>query len=406
MAKKLEIGVTKIAEVTVADPKTQKPISVPLYYGNHIEIGNVLGMVSKQQYYSCLDAFFDTEEGHEYDRPNENQVEEDIALLHKKSGNTSRQMKEDDEKNEPAEEEQDPASEETEPEIDKAEFVSNETHNVASHSRDKPVKKKQNSMMELFDLGTENEYINQIQPENTEEVSDKIPGKYIPHNKLQQKHDITQKIPDRQEKVNKATKQDRKQHNIFKLTTVLLMLLCLGMGYYIFMNQTDDKVYEVIQLVHDVPKGEKITEDDFEKVEIPISQYEKISSSTFIDFDGDEKEDSLILYANRNQIEGKYASSDLKEGDYLSSSSYTSVSLDASNNVHMLLDDGTEVQIRASGLDAGKSTVHLYAVISSSNEEGKKINTAVDLGKISFEGKALTDILNQEGISLIQNNES
>lgn len=407
--KKLAVGITKIAEVTVADPKTQQPISVPLYYGNHIEIGNALGMVSKQQYYSCLDAFFDTEEGHEYDRPDEKQIEEDIALLHNRTGNVPVKRKEGNKKQEPSEEKRVPVSLETEPETAKTDIIRNETSNAGAHSRDKPVKKKQNSMMDLFDLGTENKYINQIQPESIEEVSEKISGKYISHETEQKreikKQDEKKNIPDRQKKDKKHEKRFRKQLNIFKLTTVLLMLLSAGMGYYIYSHQSGDRVYEVIQLVRDVSKGEKITEDDFEKVEIPISQYEKISSSTFIDSDGKEKEDSVVLYANRKQIEGKYASVDLKEGDYLTTSSYTALSLDENNTVHMQLEDGTDVEIRASDLDAGKSTVHLYAVISSLNDKGKTVNTAVDLGEISFEGKALTDILNQEGISLIQNND-
>lgn len=402
MVKKLEVGITKIAEVTVADPETQQPLIVPLYYGNHIEIGNTLGMVSKQQYYSCLDVFFNTKEGHEYDRPDEKQVEADIALLHNRARESPR--KEENNIQEMEKKKPDHISLELEQEENRTVVTNTESTKNSSQYRNKYPKKKQNSMMELFDLGTENNYINTIQQEKNEGSSNKISGKYI--SKSEQKQEIKHKIQNRQEKENKATIHNRKEHNVFKLTTVLLMLLCVGMGYYIYLSYTGDNVYEVIQLVRNVSKGEKITEDDFTKVELPISQFEKFSGSTFIDVDGKEKKDSLILYANRNQIEGKYASSDLKEGDYLTTSSYTALSLDASNIVYMQLDDGTEVQIKATDLDAGKSTVHLYAVISSSTDEGKITNTAVDLGEISFEGKTLTDILNQEGISLIQNNVS
>lgn len=403
--KKLEVGITKIAEVMVADPETQQPIRVPLYYGNHIEIGNALGMVSKQQYYSCLDTFLNTEEGQEYERPDKDKIEADIALLHNREKGKSIERKEINKKQKTEEKKLDSVPSETELETSKAERIKNERSSIDFHSKPKPLKKKQNSMMELFDLGADNAYLNKFQSEKAEEDSKKIPGKYITHKPSQITY-AKKEAPDKQKKETKHENPPKKQRNIFKLTTVLLMLLCSVMGYYIFMNKTKDSLYEVIQLVHDVSKGEKITEDDFEKVEIPISQYEKISSSTFIDSNGKEKEDSLILYANRNQIEGKYASGDLKEGDYLTTSSYASLSLDASNTVHMLLDDGTEVKIKATELDAGKSSVHLYAVISSSDGEGKITNTAVDLGEISFEGKALADILNQDGISLIQNNGS
>ena len=402
--KKLEVGVTKIAEVTVLNPETKEHISVPLYYGNHIEIGNTLGMVSKKQYYACLDTFFNTEEGHKYDRPDDQQIEADIEVLHcgsKKSSNNNKETNKKQEKDKI----QNPVLQETQNSENNGDCDNPEIDINVSYSKGKSCKKKQNSMMELFDLGTENKYINEIQSETIEKPSAKIPGKYGFHKTIEKPNiNKKQKISSKTEV--KPVQHVRKKRNIFKLTTVLLMILCAGMGFYIYSYKLDDRMFEVIQLVRDVSKGEKITSDDLEEVEIPISQYEEISNSTFIDIDGKETKDSLVLYANRNQIEGKYATDDLKEGDYLTVSSYTNLSLNENNIIHMQLDDGTEVQIKGSDLDAGKSTVHLYAVISSSNEDGRIINTAVDLGKILFEGKALTDILNQEGISLIQNNVS
>lgn len=188
------------------------------------------------------------------------------------------------------------------------------------------------------------------------------------------------------------------------LTICLLVWLCVGVYLYktklMEISDADSDTFSVVVLANDIQKGDIFSKDNL--VEEKILKEDYMDERYYIDVEGNQKEDKMILYANKESLIGKYATEDIKQGQYVYTSSVSSI-INNKENIQLQLDDGTTVSLQANELENGNSNMHLYAIISTSNADNQIINTAVDLGKIKFEGKVLTDILNQQGISILNN---
>ena len=188
------------------------------------------------------------------------------------------------------------------------------------------------------------------------------------------------------------------------LTICLLVWLCVGVYLYktklMEISDADSDTFSVVVLANDIQKGDIFSKDNL--VEEKILKEDYMDERYYIDAEGNQKEDKMILYANKESLIGKYATEDVKQGQYVYTSSVSSI-INNKENIQLQLDDGTTVSLQANELENGNSNMHLYAIISTSNADNQIINTAVDLGEIKFEGKVLTDILNQQGISILNN---
>ena len=188
------------------------------------------------------------------------------------------------------------------------------------------------------------------------------------------------------------------------LTICLLVWLCVGVYLYktklMEISDADSDTFSVVVLANDIQKGDIFSKDNL--VEEKILKEDYMDERYYIDVEGNQKEDKMILYANKESLIGKYATEDIKQGQYVYTSSVSSI-INNKENIQLQLDDGTTVSLQANELENGNSNMHLYAIISTSNADNQIINTAVDLGEIKFEGKVLTDILNQQGISILNN---
>lgn len=188
------------------------------------------------------------------------------------------------------------------------------------------------------------------------------------------------------------------------LTICLLVWLCVVVYLYktklMEISDADSDTFSVVVLANDIQKGDIFSKDNL--VEEKILKEDYMDERYYIDAEGNQKEDKMILYANKESLIGKYATEDIKQGQYVYTSSVSPI-INNKENIQLQLDDGTTVSLQANELENGNSNMHLYAIISTSNADNQIINTAVDLGKIKFEGKVLTDILNQQGISILNN---
>lgn len=187
------------------------------------------------------------------------------------------------------------------------------------------------------------------------------------------------------------------------LTICLLVWLCVGVYLYktklMEISDADSDTFSVVVLANDIQKGDIFSKDNL--VEEKILKEDYMDERYYIDAEGNQKEDKMILYANKESLIGKYATEDIKQGQYVYTSSVSPI-INNKENIQLQLDDGTTVSLQANELENGNSNMHLYAIITT-NEENQIINTAVDLGEIKFEGKVLTDILNQQGVSILSN---
>lgn len=158
---------------------------------------------------------------------------------------------------------------------------------------------------------------------------------------------------------------------------------------------------KVIHLVSDVKAGEVITKDDVESVMITTEQYDELSGKNVIKADGTTMRDSIVLYDNISDVVGKYATDNLTAGDYLMVSDYNELA--EGESVITMNIDGTETTIPINVTTAGKSSINLYAIVTTTLEDGTKKNLALNMGTFSLEGRTLEDVLNSDGKSVIGN---
>ncbi len=158
---------------------------------------------------------------------------------------------------------------------------------------------------------------------------------------------------------------------------------------------------KVIHLVSDVKAGEVITKDDVESVMITTEQYDEISGKNVIKADGTTMSDSIVLYDNISDVVGKFATDNLTAGDYLMVSDYSELA--EGESVITMNIDGTETTIPINVTTAGKSSINLYAIVTTTLEDGTKKNLALNMGTFSLEGRTLEDVLNSDGKSVIGN---
>ncbi len=156
---------------------------------------------------------------------------------------------------------------------------------------------------------------------------------------------------------------------------------------------------KVIHLVSDVQAGEVITKDDVESVMITTEQYNDMSGKNVIKADGTTMNDSVVLYDNISDVVGKYATDNLTAGDYLMASDYSDMA--EGDTVITMNVDGTETTIPINVTTAGKSSINLYAIVTTTLEDGTKKNLALNMGTFSLEGRTLEDVLNSDGKSVI-----
>ena len=166
------------------------------------------------------------------------------------------------------------------------------------------------------------------------------------------------------------------------------------------VNKSSGGTVQVVQLAKNVDKDSVISKDDLKEVTITESEYKKKSSGKYIKADGTTEDDKILLWDNRNDAVGKFVTDTMKAGDYMSTSDFSELKEDEST---ISLDlNGQQVTVPVNVTTAGNSEIHLYAICTTTNDDGSKKTAAVDLGQFNLEGRKLTDILNSEGESKLQ----
>lgn len=193
---------------------------------------------------------------------------------------------------------------------------------------------------------------------------------------------------------------------LMPVMTVLIALVVISIAGNVYLfkqlyaaNAKPDTL-DVVQVTGSVNAGDVLSEDSIAKVSITEEEYEKLSGKSVIKSDGTTEDEKPLLWDNREQAVGKYATENLKDGDTLLTSDYSAVTSDSSF-ISMDLN-GQTVKVPVNVTTAGNSDIHLYAIITTTDDDGNTRNAAVDLGQFKLEGRTLSDILNSEGESKLE----
>ena len=197
----------------------------------------------------------------------------------------------------------------------------------------------------------------------------------------------------------------------------LLVAVILAGGYYVYSgnrfapvagndqaDQAEDgsevkDEYVVVKLAKDVPMSQAITADDVTGVIVSAEQYNKYNSQTYIASDGSSKYMDLILYDDVNDVIGKYAAADLKEGDLLYDISVS--------NQHVVAEK-TYVDATINGEDGtyevdtdslkGNTDIKIVAVITTDGGEPVQVL----LSRMTLQDRSLENIFNAAGQDILE----
>lgn len=193
---------------------------------------------------------------------------------------------------------------------------------------------------------------------------------------------------------------------LMPVMTVLIALVVISIAGNVYLvkqlyaaNAKPDTL-DVVQVTGSVNAGDVLSEDNITKVSITEDEYAEMSGKSVIKADGTTEDEKPLLWNNREQAVGKYATENLKDGDTLLTSDYSAVTSDSSF-ISMDLN-GQTVKVPVNVTTAGNSDIHLYAIITTTDDDGNVMNAAVNLGQFKLEGRTLSDILNSEGQSKLE----
>lgn len=407
-------------------------MDITVFYGNFYAMpnGTVLHVPDKI-YYQMLYGFLDSPEGQLYERPTEEEIKEAIrecvqmpsnpnpvydprpikkqasteevdkvdGIADEKDGevikNTAEQLDATAEQLEEVIEEakdEDSGSEEVDVEADEIEKDEDEVNKIEEDTKAEQV--------DFF------EEINE--PENPQEQHEDEEASNNNQNESEEK-DIAYEKGDKDQQntevKSESKKTDNKKRVLFYVLVSILGVSLVANGFLasMVMNTTSKTVvqpqsevdYKVLTVNKDIAAGEIITEDALAEVAITQEQIKAISGDSIITDQGKVETEFPVLSENKSNVVGMLAVDNLKQGDYLLSGDYTAIK-EGVNSIAINVD-GQEVLVPVETTVDGTSDVKVFAIISTKLGDGTVVNKAVNLGNLTFQGKALTSVFDAEG---------
>lgn len=223
--------------------------------------------------------------------------------------------------------------------------------------------------------------------------------------------DLSSAVANANKRVKKEIKAEENGGGKYKAVMIaslivsMLSLGCVGAmgiglakGMISLTPVTQEKsTVSVITVNKDIASGTQITEDDVEETEISADEYSELETGTLVGADGSTSKNYAELWGAKNKIVGRYATQDLKQGDYLYKTSYTAIG--EGEKVITMDIDGEKVSVPVTITKEGTSDINVYAIMTTKDADGKTSNIAFDLGKISLSGKEIKDITDSSGAS-------
>lgn len=205
--------------------------------------------------------------------------------------------------------------------------------------------------------------------------------------------------------------QDKKQKKSpwTIIAAVAAILACIFSGITAFNSfdfnkqpETEPvKEYEIVKVAQNIPAGTVITDEMLTSEVVTEPDYLALfTDKQILKTDGSTIYEKPVLWSNKSQAVGTYAVDTINSGSYLLNSGYSSLK-EGENLVEMNID-GTTVRVPVEAVANGSSTIRLYAIVTTSDKDGNKKTYPMDLGEFKLEGKTLTDIINAEGKSVLE----
>lgn len=407
-------------------------MDITVFYGNFYAMPNGIVLhVPDKIYYQMLYSFLDSPEGQQYERPTEEEIKEAIRECVQMPSNPDpvydprpvgkqTPIEEIDEIEKNTEEKSEEVSENTAEQLDAAadeqlEEVVEKAKDDDSNSDEENIQvneavKDEDEVNKIVE-NTESEQVESFEElnesESPQEQHENEEAANNNQNESEEKEIASEKAEkDKQSTVNSESKiTDNKKKVLFYVLASILGVSLVANGFLasMVMNtapKTDVQPqtlvdYKVLTVNKDIAAGEIIAEDALTEVAITQEQIKAISGDSIITDQGKVETEFPVLSENKNNVVGMLAVDNLKKGDYLLSGDYTAIK-EGVNSIAINVD-GQEVLVPVEATVDGTSDVKVFAIISTKLADGTVANKAVNLGNLTFQGKALTSVFDAEG---------
>lgn len=239
--------------------------------------------------------------------------------------------------------------------------------------------------------------------------------------------DLSQGISDRK---GKKVKRPLGRRLLLIIAAILgvLMLVCAAAVIYIlasnrgsddqydyekyesYYKETDDHIVEepvditedhvVIRLKKAIGMNQQISEEEIEGVILSADQYEKYAGiSTYIDSNGQVRDEKLLLWEDREDVIGKYAARDLAEGSILYDTSVTTEHVIVDKTfVDVEVDgEGNTIEVDSSVLP-GNTHIQIVAIIQTDGGEPQQVL----LSEMMLQDRSLQSIFDAAGQNILE----
>lgn len=156
----------------------------------------------------------------------------------------------------------------------------------------------------------------------------------------------------------------------------------------------------VIKLKNSIAMNQQIKEEDVEGTILSEEQFNKYNNvSTYIDKNGQKKEETLLLWENKDDVIGKYATRELTAGSILYDTSITSEHVVADKTfVDVEVDgEGNTIEVESNALP-GNTRIQIVAIVQTDGAEPQQVL----LSEMTLQDRSLESIFNSAGQDILE----
>ena len=238
----------------------------------------------------------------------------------------------------------------------------------------------------------------------------------------------SENLDETEKKKEKKPKKKRKTGLIIFIVLLIILLAGgIGAGVYLYMtggfekvvfDSTQQPVAEtaepakpaetvqpstsrvVIKLKNNIAMNQQIKEEDVEGTILSEEQFNKYNSvSTYIDKNGQKKVETLLLWENKDDVIGKYATRELAAGSILYDTSITSEHIVADKTfVDVEVDgEGNTIEVESNALP-GNTRIQIVAIVQTDGGEPQQVL----LSEMTLQDRSLESIFNSAGQDILE----
>ena len=162
----------------------------------------------------------------------------------------------------------------------------------------------------------------------------------------------------------------------------------------------EDNAHVVIKLKNNVSINQQITEADIEGVKLTEEQWSKYNNvSSYIDVSGQVREEVLLLWADKDNVVGKYATRELTAGTVLYDTAITTEHVVADKTfVDVEVDgEGNTYEVESNVLP-GNTRIQIVAIVQTDGGEPQKIL----LSEMMLQDRSLQSIFDSAGQDILE----